>query len=233
MTESTVILPGDTLIDLGDATTLGPGLFQAPLSKPVPVKAGYLMRKEKGHTGSVYIESNSRRYVPSVKDHVIGVVVGRQTEGFRVLLQDASPSVRLGQFAFENANKKNRPNLPVGALVYGRITMADKDIEAEMECYDSNTGKAAGFGELKGGYVVQVSLAYARKLLFEGSPLLSAIGDIVPFEIAIGMNGKIWIDAPDNTTIFKIAQCIEKSETLSEHESVDLVSKLLSGKKTK
>ena len=111
--------------------------------------------------------------------------------------------------------------------MYGRITIADKDIEAEMECVDATTGKSGGFGELKGGYVFQLSLGYARSLLFNGGTVLSVIGELVPFEIAIGMNGKIWIDAADTKTIWKICKAIQASEYMPPSEVKAFVSKTL------
>jgi exosome complex component RRP40 len=35
-------------------------------------------------------------------------------------------------------------------------------MEPEIECVDPATGKSDGFGELKGGYMVAVSLQLAR-----------------------------------------------------------------------
>jgi exosome complex component RRP40 len=225
---SELILPGDSLREVPSDVIYGPGIYQSPLADPRPVRAGLLVTRPKKSSTVLLIDSNGKRYIPAVKDHVIGVVVGKLSEGFRVLLQEHSPVVRLGQFAFENASKKNRPNLATGTLVYGRISMADPDIEAEMECFDATTGKAAGFGELKGGYVVEVSLAYARMLLFEGGPVLAAIGEIIPFEVAIGMNGKIWIDGPDVKATWKIAQCIQKSESLAPQKVKGMVTSILS-----
>lgn len=213
---SQIILPGDVLDDkIEENTVFGPGIYQVPLSSPRPSKAGFLKSTTKRGNQVLYVDSNSKRYIPVAKDHVIGVISGKHSEGYRVTLQDHTSPVRLGQFAFENATKKNKPNLNNGTLVYGRVVTAEKDIESEIECYDSSTGKAAGFGELKGGYVFEVSLAYARELLFINPRILSSIGEAVSYEIAIGVNGKIWIDAPDNLTILKICQCIQKGEEIS------------------
>uniref|UniRef100_A0A060SXA6 ARAD1A07854p n=1 Tax=Blastobotrys adeninivorans TaxID=409370 RepID=A0A060SXA6_BLAAD len=218
-----IVLPGDPI---EVKATLGPGIYQVPLSSARPSVAGVLETRQKRGTEIVYIDSNSRRYVPSLKDNVVGVVIGKHSEGYRVQLQDHSPPVRLDQFAFENATKKNKPNLALGALVYGRISVAERDIEAEMECFDATTGKSGGFGELKGGNVFNVSLGYARKLLFEGSPVLNEIGQRVPYEIAIGMNGKVWVDAPDMVAVLKICRCIQQAESMASDEAVKNVAKV-------
>lgn len=43
------------------------------------------------------------------------------------------------------------------------MSLANKDLEPELECFDAQTHKAEGFGELKGGLVVKCSLGMARK----------------------------------------------------------------------
>lgn len=144
------------------------------------------------------------------------------------MLQEFSPTVHLGQFAFANASKKNRVNLAAGTAVYGRISGADFNIEQEIECFDSSTGQEGGFGELKGGTVIDVSLPYARALLFEGGLVLDAIGKIAPFEIAIGMNGKIWVKGEDNISTWKMSRCIKESEHWAPESVSDQVKKIFS-----
>ena len=51
----------------------------------------------------------------------------------------------------------------VGTLIYARVTIASRDMEPEIECVDPATGKSDGFGELKGGLVVNVSLQLSRR----------------------------------------------------------------------
>jgi hypothetical protein len=50
----------------------------------------------------------------------------------------------------------------VNSLVYARVSLAHKDMEPELECFDAQTRKAEGFGELKGGFVVKCSLKMSR-----------------------------------------------------------------------
>ena len=55
------------------------------------------------------------------------------------------------------------PSRKVNALVYARVSLAHKDMEPELECFDAQTRKAEGFGELKGGFLVRCSLKMSRK----------------------------------------------------------------------
>jgi exosome complex RNA-binding protein Rrp4 len=61
----------------------------------------------------------------------------------------------LSTVAFEAATKQNRPQLNVTQVFYARLATANKDIEPEIECVNPTTGKSAGFGELKGGLLVE------------------------------------------------------------------------------
>ena len=47
--------------------------------------------------------------------------------------------------------------------MYARVSLASKDLEPELECFDAQTRKAEGFGELKGGFVANCTLGLARK----------------------------------------------------------------------
>jgi hypothetical protein len=48
-------------------------------------------------------------------------------------------------------------------LVYARVSLAHKDMEPELECFDVQTRKAEGFGELKSGFQGSCSLRIARE----------------------------------------------------------------------
>jgi exosome complex component RRP40 len=53
----------------------------------------------------------------------------------------------------------------VGSLVYARVSLAHKDMEPELECFDAQSRKSEGFGELKGGFLVRCSLRLCRELV--------------------------------------------------------------------
>jgi exosome complex component RRP40 len=120
---------------------------------------------------------------------VIGVVTQRLGEGYRVDIGEAHQA-SLDALAFESATKRNKPNLKVsamcvivilsaheihqvGSLVYARVSLAHKDMEPELECFDAQTRKAEGHGELKGGFVVRCSLKMCRQSVFHS--ILDAI----------------------------------------------------------
>ena len=68
-----------------------------------------------------------------------------------------------------------------------------RDMEPELVCVDSY-GKKAGLGVLTGGgFMFTVPLHLVRKLLSPDCCLLKDLGGSIPFEVAVGMNGRVWI----------------------------------------
>jgi exosome complex component RRP40 len=114
-------------------------------------------------------------------------------------------------------------------------------MEPELECFDAQTRKAEGFGELKGGFMVRCSLAMCRRCVPSRVPLalssdlnydnsnsldpayfswqrslldsthflLPLLGARFPLEAAVGVNGRVWVNAKDTREVIGIARCIE------------------------
>ena len=90
------------------------------------------------------------------------------------------------------------------------------------------TGKSAGFGELKGGLLVDgLSMQWCRRLMKEEKGLLAEIGVYVGFQCAVGMNGRVWVDAGDLAKTILVARAIKEAEGLSYDEIRKLVRGLL------
>lgn len=216
----TLVLPGDHLnLNPDVPITLGPGVYCDPKTRDIiPVNAGVekVQLNAKGNNQLVYIDYDSTRYIPAVGDFVIGTIVGAFSDAYKVALSNFSLSVSLSYMSFPNATKKNRPTLKIGDLVYARVLTAAKELEAEIECMDSSTGQDSGFGLLEDGVCVDVPLSFCRKLLFDDQfPLLRTLAKFCKFEIAIGVNGKIWVKCDDikNTLACyrSILQCSKSS----------------------
>eukprot|EP00297_Palpitomonas_bilix_P025578 CAMPEP_0113906050 /NCGR_PEP_ID=MMETSP0780_2-20120614/24470_1 /TAXON_ID=652834 /ORGANISM="Palpitomonas bilix" /LENGTH=202 /DNA_ID=CAMNT_0000900483 /DNA_START=180 /DNA_END=785 /DNA_ORIENTATION=- /assembly_acc=CAM_ASM_000599 len=193
---SRFVVPGDIIAEdeSGDGGKVGNGLYVR--GEIVMASKAGLLKKAKG--SQVYVENHQRRYVPLVGDVVLGVVVERHGESYKVDIGAPSKAV-LPHLAFEGATKRNRPNLEVGSLVYARIACADRDLDPELTCIspDSKKGWMTGqslYGELNGGTVIELSsLRYARALLDgSGAAVLRSLGERLPFEIACGLNGRVW-----------------------------------------
>jgi exosome complex component RRP40 len=220
------MLPGDTVGTLVEKTEdkpirVGPGLTQVD-NRLIATKAGTL--RFDSSTKRYFLENNQKRYVPLVGDMVVGVIKDSMAETFRVDIGFAQPAT-LSNVGFDGAMRRNRPDLHPGDLVYARVIVAHKDMEPEITCLSAQgtqrkdwvTGQSV-FGPLKGGYVTECSLALSRRLLDPNCSLLKTIGDKVAFELAVGMNGKIWITSDDNKNTILIANALQNTQHLNSKQ---------------
>jgi len=97
----------------------------------------------------------------------------------------------------------------VGGLLYARVSLAHKDMEPELECFDAQTRKAEGFGELKSGFIVRCSLKMCRLLLEPKHFLLPYLGSRFPLEVAVGTNGRVWVSTKEVRQTIAVSRCIE------------------------
>jgi len=221
-----VVVPGDNVRQLTDKdqqqVILGPGLRREGESVMV-IKPGLLRRRD---PGVYWVDSHQKRYVANRGDNVLGVVVAKAGDTFRVDIGTSEPA-SLSYLAFESATKKNRPNVNPGDIVYSKLLVASRDMEAELVCVDSY-GKKAGLGVLDGGgFMFSVPLHTVRKLLNPESNLLTAVGKSIPFEIAVGMNGRVWIRARTVKESICLANAVECSEFMTNAEISNMSNKLV------
>lgn len=149
-------------------------------------------------------------------------------------ITDFTSYASLPQLSFEGATKKTRPQLVQGNLVYARITLANKHMDPEIECFSSSTGKSEGLGPLTGGMVFDISLGMARRLMMPapaergGLVVLEELGNAgVAFEIAVGRNGKVWVDSKTPMATLAVGKVIQDTDqhSLGVEEQKKLVKK--------
>ncbi|KAH8662104.1 hypothetical protein BX600DRAFT_465579 [Xylariales sp. PMI_506] len=239
-TEKVFVLPGDS-IDPSlipshpkHPLRLGPGLRHIPPSEIVPTVAGQLVTDRRKN--SIWVEYNGGRYIPAVGDLVIGTVHHSAADFYYVTLSDYTSNAILPQLAFEMATKKTRPNLAAGALVYARVSLANRHMDPEMECVSPTTGKADGLGPLTGGMLYNISLGMARRLLMRKSVeegrvvVLEELGSAgLAFETAVGRNGKIWVNSESIKTVLVVGRAVKETDdmNLSVEQQKKLVRKLI------
>lgn len=111
-------------------------------------------------------------------------------------------------------------------------------MEVVLTCVDPATGKSEpeGLGPLNGGMVFTVSVGFAERLLRrERVAVLEELGERVQggFEIAVGRNGRVWVDCPESGVrgILAVGRCLQESDEgrLTEEEQKDLVKRMLGG----
>ncbi|GAM82707.1 hypothetical protein ANO11243_006910 [Dothideomycetidae sp. 11243] len=215
-----VLLPGTPIPASSITTTssrplaLGPGLRLLASETLVATTAGSLSLDARKNALWLTPPSGGR-YTPSVGDLVVATVARSAAESYNCTIVPHTPPAVLGQLSFEGATRKTRPQLSSGALVYARVARVEKGGEVEIECVDASTGKASGLGPLKGGVVVDVSPAFARRLMLGskgGVVVLEELGAKVGFEIAIGRNGRVWVDAGGVRETMRVVRVIRRTE---------------------
>lgn len=220
------VVPGDVVLDLStmaDQTIkLGGGLRQDGDAISV-TKAGKLRFAK---PNKYWVEGSQKRYVPCVEDHVLGIVVDCRADNF--LLDVKGPTLAfLPVLAFEGVIRRNIPRFEVGTLLYARVVKANAGMNPELSCMDAN-GKAAEFGPLKDGFMFETSSGLARMLLSSPTcPVLEGLGKKLSFEIAVGLNGRVWVNADSPSTVILVSNAIMNSETLSAAQQKIMVDKLL------
>jgi exosome complex component RRP40 len=225
MSQTTILLPGepvptDALPTSKKGTlTLGPGLRHIPPTSITATTLGSVSVDNK--KSAVWLEGTNGRYQPSTGDLVIAQVHHSSTDVFHCALTPQTPHALLGQLAFEGASKKTRPQLVSGDLVYARVSRAVKGEDVELEGFNSATGKSEGMGQLKGGMVFEVSPAFARRLMMGkkgGVMILEGVGEKIRFEVAVGRNGRVWVDSGNVKTTASIGKLLTDSDEKSWSE---------------
>jgi exosome complex component RRP40 len=138
----------------------------------------------------------------------------------------AAHAAALPILAFERVTKKNRPRLERGDVVYARVAVASKHLAPELMCV-SKRNRADGFGVLTGGLVLSCSLAHAAHLLRKECFVLHRLGREFPFEIAVGHNGRFWINAVTPARTLLVAQALINAEFLSDAQVDTMVTVLV------
>ncbi|MCO5549667.1 hypothetical protein L7F22_003140 [Adiantum nelumboides] len=220
--------------------TITPGILGKIKSQPKGKSKVVQGGSESNTQTAFWIESNGRRYYPFVHDHVLCQITNRGVDAYQVTLFNTFATANLPALSFEGATKRNKPNLRVGTLIYAQIVSAHKHAEIELTCVDAATGKSNGFGELKtereetttntgkktsestiapaSANIFSVSCGLARSLLNDKHPLLARLATHFPFEVAIGVNGYIWVRAKNVKHVIAVGKVLERADSVAMNE---------------
>lgn len=237
-----VVLPGDNVTHHVDDDTpkLGTGLRMDKETKQVyATMAGRLDRFK----NTFFVRPNWRRYRPAVQDRVVGIVQGRVGpdgnggDYHHLEIGAAHPAI-LSSLSFEGATKRNRPNLQTGQVVFARVdSLQDGLLEVALSCMlgphdvgvprkDWMTNEAC-YGPLRGGTVCKIATGLARELLKPDCIVLQELAQKWAFEVAVGVNGMVWIHSPTPEQTVAIQNAIQNSEVLSEEQVRAMVKSIV------
>ncbi len=155
---------------------------------------------------------------------MIGIVTARQAESYTVDIGSAfEASLPFDQF--EGATKRNKPAWDVGDLVYARVSLANRDMDPELSCVNTR-GKSGGFGGLTGGFMFRCTIGLARTLLAKNCVVVKSLGKALAYEMAVGMNGRVWVRTATPRTTIQVCTALQNSEYLTDTEMVSMVAAL-------
>jgi exosome complex component RRP40 len=247
-----VVLPGDNVTKHIDfpakkeesSPKLGTGLrFDATTSQVYSTCSG---RLERHRNKQVYfVEPNKiRRYRPALEDRVVGIVLGRAgPDGvggdlYRLEI-GAAHTALLSNMQFEGASKRNKPAFSPGQVIYARVAaLHDQLLDPTLSCINGphDTGvprkdwmtNEGCYGELRGGTCCTISTNLARELLHPANIVLNELAaSKLAFEVAIGVNGYLWIHSsvPEHTIL--IQNAIQNSDVLTAEQVRAMVKSLV------
>lgn len=207
------VLPGQILQEVTSSkgvTLLGPGLRQHDEQRnTICVTQPGIIRYTAPNT--YWIEGHQRHYVPKKGDLVVGVVIKKTGDSLKVDIGSAE-FASLSMLAFEGATKKQKPDVQVGDIIYARLLNAHREMEPELICVDQYF-KARRLGILSdNGFLFNIGLSLAYSVLHMENPLLRTLGKRIPYEIAIGVNGKVWLKTREFKHVFTILKTFENAE---------------------
>jgi len=105
-------------------------------------------------------------------------------------------------------------------------------MESELVCM-TGAGKKDGLGILsKTGYIVTVPTNIVRRILAPDSKLLECLGKKYKYEIAIGMNGRIWTNAKNIETTITISNIISQLQYIPKSQYNELCDQIMQGFQT-
>lgn len=175
----------------------------------------------------VFIPSNKflipgfqRKYNPISGDCVVGVIVSATAESYLVDIGHIKNAI-LHYTSFEDATKRKKIRLKIGSLIYANVIESDRNLDVEISCVDENK-KQSCYGELKEGTLLRCKSGFTRFLL-SSNQVLSLIGKNFSFEIAIGLNGRIWINSDKKIKIVELIRIFKEIELVYQRKSIDSV----------
>eukprot|EP00898_Chlorokybus_atmophyticus_P005746 jgi/Chlat1/6172/Chrsp41S05715 len=222
------VVPGDVVQAVPNKASvlrIGAGLMQMG-DHIVATKAGVVRQTKQG---KLWIEGRQKRYIPTLEDCVIGVVNERYGENYAVDV--GGPFIAsLPGLSFEGATRRNRPNLQARARWCTAVLWRAAETRTRNSPVRMPAGKPQGSGRYR---AATASTLPARSLASEllskpAAPVLEALEKAsIKFEIAIGVNGRVWVKTGSPASTVLVSNAILQSEFLSQAQCQILVKKLL------
>ncbi|UKK01701.2 hypothetical protein MACK_001054 [Theileria orientalis] len=160
-------------------------------------------------------------YVPKVGDHVIGVITNKNNDYYTVNINDLYEGFLLSIDGFRGATKKIKPQLTQGDVVFCQILCIYNYNLIELTCKNVDEIKSFStnetyFGHLTNGMTIRIPLLYSKMLCNDSDNYMLSLLKCYKFQVAIGFNGKLWVNCENNDLTLKICRFIKLSYGLSQ-----------------
>ncbi|KAK6353472.1 exosome non-catalytic core subunit rrp40 [Orbilia brochopaga] len=224
---------------LGPGLTLSPSTPSTPI---LPYRYGTLHTSSSSKRSTASITNTPAHYHPSAQDAVLVTLLRSTQDGFVVQLTPYTTpaTIPFENYITNNAGttaavRKARPNIPIGGTIYARVATVHKHLETielsvpstdfgEVLSHKSSAGSAAAANTSQEvanraevtPYVLSISQAMVKVLTAEdslGKHLLSVVSSKIPFEMIVGRNGRVWIDASTQREVIAVVRIFSGYDT--------------------
>ncbi|PHJ17750.1 exosomal 3 -5 exoribonuclease complex subunit [Cystoisospora suis] len=182
-----------------------------------------------------YLSTGQSRYEPVQGDIVVGVVSGKRDEEYTVNIRARSDGLLPSIIGFEGATKRHHPSFSRGNLVLCQVARVSPELGTELTCVTSDckkswTSKEKILGELQshpGCLVVDLPFPLAMSLSAPHCFVLESLGEQIPFEIAVGANGRVWIRGKTSTDAILVYNILLASYGKERHVTQAIINTLI------
>ncbi len=106
-----------------------------------------------------------------------------------------------------------------------------RDMEPELTCISPHikhqwVTQQAYFGPLTAGTSCTVSLQAARQLLEAEEGVLQLCGERVEYEVAVGMNGRVWVGCDSALATVLIVNAVVNAQHMNAQQTSAMVKQL-------
>lgn len=157
----------------------------------------------------------SNVYFPTVGDHVLGIITSKNIDFYTLDIGGLCEAILPTVDGFRGATKRNRPNLVEGDVVFCQVTREypRRELHTEVSCLNVDdmkqwTTKEAYFGHLENGFLFTVPVPYSYCLSSKRCYVLDKCAQRFKYEIAIGLNGRVWVRGANEKETLWIARYI-------------------------
>ena len=188
--------------------------------------SGILIQKTKSEIQTLKFIQISEKYIPSQEDRIVGRILRKTADSYEVDIR-ADRKALLGILSFQGANKKSKPNLMEGDLVFARVQTVPQFLLYKLNCTSQSNIKAWNsgeslFGNLNAGIEVRIPIFFSH-FLNKDELFFEIIRKYVSIEVAIGINGVLWFKTGSIKNQLILSNFFTQAPFLLKQKAIELL----------